>query len=148
MRAKRGTLDKHGNIAQPQPQPQPQPQRLGSRLTIAIPAQKAAESGNQPHHGVELWDGFGYRFLVQDVGRLPFILLKQQVRRQLGQTAPQSHQPVDPPGHHQVQRQSRLDALDVAQLQRFDAATFFQDQKEQLDLPARPVPSELIDDTP
>ena len=69
----------------------------------------------------------------------PFIRLEEQFGGQVWAGAPQPHQPCDTPGHHQVQRDGALQALNLTQLQCLDPAAVLDDVKQQLDLPACPV---------
>jgi len=83
---------------------------------------------------------FGCFFLGRDVGGLPLLGGEQQRRIEVGRGSPEAHQPGDAPGHDHEQHQRLLEARNGGELQRLDPTALLQDQKEQLDFPARAVP--------
>jgi len=79
-------------------------------------------------------------FAVQDVSSPPFVGLEEQGCIQLRAVASHAHEERNAPGHHHVQRQCALNALDPRQLQGFHPAAVLEDMEIELDFPARPVP--------
>jgi hypothetical protein len=80
----------------------------------------------------------GQGLLGQDVGRLPLLGLQQQGGTEVGDGAPQAHEPRNAPAHHQEQHQGPLQPLHGAQLQRLNTAAFLEHQEQQLNLPSAP----------
>jgi hypothetical protein len=77
-------LDKDGDLAHAKPE------CFDARFAIMLASKESTESSDQTDHCVEPRHLLGRYLTIEDVSGLPLLSLEQQVRRQIGQLAPQS----------------------------------------------------------
>ncbi len=80
--------------------------------------------------------------------RPPFRVMEEQGTRRLGNHPPLHLQIIDPPGHHQIDGQTVLQAGDEAQLALLNLAAGLEDAMKHQDVPAGATPMHPLLDLP
>ena len=102
-------LPAEGNVMQPL---QAQPDRLRARLILTLPVHVTAQLCHQPNHLLKpRWFLGRLLALHHPVHRLPLRRLEYRLTTDLRATPSQPADVQDPPGHDQVYRQARQQAV-------------------------------------
>src|SRR5712692_1391833 len=125
---------------------QPKPNRLRARLSVPLASKKTAQARHQPNRFTETGRlRRRNRVLADETDqRLPLDRFKINRARHIRGFSSEFGEMKNPPGHHQVDRQTGFDAVRTAQLPSLNLAAALERAMEYFNTPAPRIPIELL----
>ena len=125
---------------------QPKPDCLRARFSVSPASKKTAQTRHHPNGLTETgWLRRRHRILADETDQsFPFELLEIDRAGHLRGFSSELGEMKNPPGHHQIDRQTGFDAIRTAQLPSLNLATALERAMEYFDTPAPRIPIELL----